>query len=72
MMRLHEAGGGMYGCSCGHCETMRTIQVSPATRDHIFGVFDVDKARAEVQREKSDGVDVGALLMGWYFKPQNP
>jgi len=49
-------------CDCGECETRRTMAVSPSTRQHILGEFDVDKARAEVQRDRND---VSGMLMGW-------
>lgn len=38
---------------CGACETERTITVSPSTAAHIYGTFDVDKARAEAARERA-------------------
>ena len=55
-MELHNAiGHYMAGwCKCGKCETRRTLAISPSTRDHVLGEFDVDKARAEVQTQKAE------------------
>ncbi len=69
-MELHNAiGHYMAGwCKCGKCETRRTLAISPSTRDHVLGEFDVDRARFEVQRDQGD---VSGMLMGWYIRPRS-
>ncbi len=69
ILQVHQTAHGEIYCGCGECATADTLRRSPSTADHVFGRFDVERARFEVRRDLGTG---DALLMGWHIPPRNP